>query len=277
MANSPPSWSSRPTFPESVPTTVVERNATRLPETLPKSGAETFGQGDESLALDNLGSTGAIQGGLGSINRWSESTLSSRDSLQRVDHDGANLFAESNFGEFGSRILSLSSASDTDSRKLSQADHPHSRSYGLSRASDNSQYLATGPRPSLSEPSKESPDPEGRIHQPSVDYSTDHSPLSQGQAVNGRHHPTRLESRSFSSAKGLQDGQHQGVSQKAILSKALQKANTAVLLDNAANVGGAIEAYSDACELLELVMLRNNGADDEKVRLEEIVRSFFPN
>jgi hypothetical protein len=67
-----------------------------------------------------------------------------------------------------------------------------------------------------------------------------------------------------------------GLSQKAMLSKALQKANTAVLLDNAANFKGAIEAYNDACHLLELVMLRSSGGDDEKLKLQEIVRYVTP-
>lgn len=58
-----------------------------------------------------------------------------------------------------------------------------------------------------------------------------------------------------------------------MLSKALQKANTAVLLDNAANFEGAIEAYSDACHLLQLVMQRSNGGDEEKLKLQEIVSS----
>jgi hypothetical protein len=61
-----------------------------------------------------------------------------------------------------------------------------------------------------------------------------------------------------------------GQTQKAMLSKALQKANTAVLLDNAANFEGAMEAYSDACNLLQLVMLRSNGGDEEKHKLQEI-------
>jgi chromosome condensin MukBEF MukE localization factor len=56
-----------------------------------------------------------------------------------------------------------------------------------------------------------------------------------------------------------------------MLSKALQKANTAVLLDNAANFEGAIEAYQDACQLLQLVMVRSSGTDDEKSKLQEIV------
>ena len=51
---------------------------------------------------------------------------------------------------------------------------------------------------------------------------------------------------------------------KQMLSRALQKANTAVLLDNAQNFEGALEAYSDACRLLQLVMDRSNGADDRR-------------
>lgn len=59
-------------------------------------------------------------------------------------------------------------------------------------------------------------------------------------------------------------------SQKAMLSKALQKANTAVLLDNAQNFEGAMEAYSEACALLQQVMLRSAG-DQDKRKLEAIV------
>ncbi|KAF2770356.1 hypothetical protein EJ03DRAFT_66474 [Teratosphaeria nubilosa] len=56
---------------------------------------------------------------------------------------------------------------------------------------------------------------------------------------------------------------------KAMLSKALQKANTAVLLDNAQNFEGALEAYSDACRLLQQVMDRSSGFDDKR-KLETI-------
>ena len=59
-------------------------------------------------------------------------------------------------------------------------------------------------------------------------------------------------------------------SQKAMLSKALQKANHAVLLDNAQNFEGAMEAYGDACDLLQQVMIRSSGDDDRK-KLEAIV------
>ncbi|KAH8820976.1 hypothetical protein F5884DRAFT_69713 [Xylogone sp. PMI_703] len=62
-------------------------------------------------------------------------------------------------------------------------------------------------------------------------------------------------------------------SQKAMLSKALQKANTAVLLDNAQNYEGAMLAYSEACELLHQVMLRTAG-DDDRGKLEAIRNTY---
>lgn len=54
-----------------------------------------------------------------------------------------------------------------------------------------------------------------------------------------------------------------------MLSKALQKANTAVLLDNAQNFEGALEAYGDACRLLQQVTDRSSGQDDKR-KLEAI-------
>ncbi|PBP25052.1 hypothetical protein BUE80_DR003959 [Diplocarpon rosae] len=63
------------------------------------------------------------------------------------------------------------------------------------------------------------------------------------------------------------------VSQKAMLSKALQKANTAVLLDNAQNFEGAMQAYSEACALLQQVMLRSSG-DDDRRKLEAIRNTY---
>jgi hypothetical protein len=57
---------------------------------------------------------------------------------------------------------------------------------------------------------------------------------------------------------------------KAMLSKALQQAHRAVLLDNAHNFEGAIEAYSEACELLHQVLIRST-ADEERRKLDQIV------
>ncbi|KAI4164865.1 MAG: hypothetical protein LQ342_001498 [Letrouitia transgressa] len=64
-------------------------------------------------------------------------------------------------------------------------------------------------------------------------------------------------------------------SQKAMLSKALQKANHAVTLDNAQNFEGAMDAYGDACALLQKVMLRSSG--DEDRRKLEAVRNTYSN
>lgn len=57
---------------------------------------------------------------------------------------------------------------------------------------------------------------------------------------------------------------------KTMLSRALQKANTAVLLDNAQNFEGAMEAYEDACKLLQQVMIRSSQEDDRR-KLDAIV------
>lgn len=84
--------------------------------------------------------------------------------------------------------------------------------------------------------------------------------------------PRREQHKTESSSTSPQRSRRQpGSSQKATLSKALQKANTAVLLDNAANFEGAIEAYQEACELLQFVLERSNGGDVEKYKLQEIV------
>ena len=57
--------------------------------------------------------------------------------------------------------------------------------------------------------------------------------------------------------------------QRTVLSRALAKANTAVLLDNAHNFEGAIEAYAEACQLLHQAMHRTSGEADKK-KLETI-------
>ncbi|KAL9093499.1 MAG: hypothetical protein Q9165_003894 [Trypethelium subeluteriae] len=61
---------------------------------------------------------------------------------------------------------------------------------------------------------------------------------------------------------------------KAMLSKALEKANTAVVLDNAQNFEGAIEAYRDACRLLQSVMERSSGEEDKR-KLEAIRQTYL--
>lgn len=64
--------------------------------------------------------------------------------------------------------------------------------------------------------------------------------------------------------------QHRSPSQRAMLSSALQKANTAVLLDNAGNIEGAMGAYRDACTLLQQAMSRAE-LDEDRAQLQSIV------
>ncbi|KAL8733494.1 MAG: hypothetical protein Q9166_002121 [cf. Caloplaca sp. 2 TL-2023] len=83
------------------------------------------------------------------------------------------------------------------------------------------------------------------------------------------------ESEESASASDWHDRKRKEPSQKAMLSKALQKANHAVLLDNAQNFEGAMDAYGDACALLQKVMLRSSGDEDRKKL--EAVRTTYSN
>ena len=57
---------------------------------------------------------------------------------------------------------------------------------------------------------------------------------------------------------------HRSPTQKTMLARALTKANTAVLLDNAQNFEGAVDAYVEACDLLQQVMARSGDLEDRK-------------
>jgi hypothetical protein len=91
---------------------------------------------------------------------------------------------------------------------------------------------------------------------------------------------SRDHHRSESNASAILEDNYQGTpprsrekrekDKKTMLSRALQKANTAVLLDNAQNFEGAMEAYEDACKLLQQVMIRSSAEEDRR-KLDAIV------
>ncbi|KAK4191019.1 hypothetical protein QBC35DRAFT_520953 [Podospora australis] len=62
-------------------------------------------------------------------------------------------------------------------------------------------------------------------------------------------------------------------SQKAMLSKALEKANTAVQLDNVQNFEAARRAYAEACGVLQQVLKRTAGEEDRR-KLEAIHETY---
>lgn len=108
-------------------------------------------------------------------------------------------------------------------------------------------------------------------HKPSDRRSSQNAP--NRKRVNSAKSNGTTEEESSASDHRRQSGRSQrrrAPSQKALLSKALAKANHAVVLDGRQNVEGAILAYGDACNLLRQVMIRSSG-DDDRRKLEAVV------
>lgn len=189
--------------------------------------------------------TSPIREGLGSLNRWSQSTTSSRSvSDYTAHHRGSSKASMSNYSpQRGTALGELPEISLPELRasQMFSSDTNNHLDLSFTASSDIFQNSATG--------------------------NNQFDSYDQPQAT---YHPNDPRSSELS-MDGDADGRQ---TQKAMLSKALQKANTAVLLDNAANFEGAMEAYTEACQLLQLVMLRSSGGDEEKLKLQEIVCFF---
>jgi hypothetical protein len=110
-----------------------------------------------------------------------------------------------------------------------------------------------------------------------VDFNLGAPPPGRNRAGSNSTRNSHGRAPSHASKKSVDDMARQkdpkDKDRKAMLSRALQKAHTAVLLDNAQNYEGAIEAYSDACDLLQQVLVRST-ADEERRKLEQIVSIF---
>ncbi|EIT77405.1 hypothetical protein Ao3042_06382 [Aspergillus oryzae 3.042] len=222
-----------------------------------------------------------IQEGLGSLNRWSQSTSSSKgspkyDSYHKgipfkasVDHDYTSPKARASPERNAISGLSPLVAAPTNNESPLQGHH----SSDSIATGHYMRVLELGDHSNFSASSTNAVDPASshQDHLPlgssSIAASLFQNPWSRSgadaQAVN-------QNSQMLTGREQHHGKRRRGHSQKAMLSKALQKANTAVLLDNAANFEGAMEAYNDACQLLQLVMLRSSGGEDEKSKLQEI-------
>ena len=158
-----------------------------------------------------------------------------------------------------------------------EADARHGTTAGASRPS-------TGLRPSVPTPrdtTAKLAQSAGHRHAASRDHSRSQSKdhdrsgsRDHSRSTSKDHH----RSESNTSAR-LDDGysgtpprarERREKDKKTMLSRALQKANTAVLLDNAQNFEGAMEAYEDACKLLQQVMIRSSQEEDRR-KLDAIV------
>ncbi|PLB42397.1 uncharacterized protein BDW47DRAFT_114623 [Aspergillus candidus] len=224
-----------------------------------------------------------IQGGLGTLNRWSQSTTSSKSSIIFAGHQ-RNISSTSTFD---AAIIS-----PPNNGPVFQGQHgfQHQMTHDQAGASLLGSLEVDAPtvpdatnaawqQPDLTPTNHELKssdlfkDPWSHTRNPGFKAADDLGPLlaeSQDTIVS-EGETSIFDDLNTSLADGKKnDKRRKGHSQKAMLSKALQKANTAVLLDNAANFEGAMEAYNDACRLLQLVMLRSNGGEDEKLKLQEI-------
>ncbi|KAL4889121.1 hypothetical protein BDV59DRAFT_205541 [Aspergillus ambiguus] len=247
------------TSPSGLPTSSF---ADRPADTSSDTTGNASGSGTETPTISTHGPTilpqsspgkDNIKEGLASLNRWSQSTTSSAPASPRTGLSPART---------GARTAELPQRDDDDLPKL------HLPEIGA-LPSLSSGIIGTAPWQNEAPPESENmfQDPWLKPTQHTKGSSSDSIGIP-GQTFhrNGDSVDAGLPFRNNQS----HDRRKKSHSQKAMLSKALQKANTAVLLDNAANFEGAMEAYNDACQLLQLVMLRSSGGEDEKLKLQEI-------
>lgn len=176
---------------------------------------------------------------------------------------------------FGDRWKALSSL--TLRNPVQQQQQPVAGSFVAARTSSQ-RHPAPSPTLESSRPSG-SADPAVSLYSARGSSRLNH--LERYQISQRRHSRNRDEAgrgstgtegeSSASSARSLaRPNKKKAPSQKAMLSKALQKAKHAVLLDNAQNFEGAMVAYGDACALLKQVMARSS-TDEDRRKLEAVV------
>lgn len=266
------------------------------------TASEASGQGDSVLAFGNPGTANTVREELGSVN-WSQSTSSSRTPPEYTVHSLADSSKKSGAGDSYLLKVPVSPTRDTAFNKPAQGSTPPTDHNGTRL--DN--YSVQNPAPGFAEqpadigtispthgPFRSSDrlltlhsaiQQTGFTHEGSafetesarpfaIDSSTNYISKPTSQASSGPGFVGRERSPSPTNRERVHGKQQQSSSQKAMLSKALQKANTAVLLDNAANFEGAMKAYDDACQLLQLVLLSSNGSHDEKLKLQEICDTY---
>ena len=129
----------------------------------------------------------------------------------------------------------------------------------------------------------ESPGPPESVYSPRTASRLKHVSRRSSQNGNHRHRDDTTQgsgttegesSASDNRARADRVQKRKAPSQKAILSRALQKAHHAVTLDQHSNFEGAMHAYQDACILLQKVMIRSSGLEDRQ-KLDAVVSSWL--
>ncbi len=170
-------------------------------------------------------------------------------------------------------LLTASTSSPSTALLLSAATHSNAPSfYERPWTADPASIDLAQPRRSASRRSSDTTESPTTI--PSVGGRRRSTSIKRRDAVDRErdagHSRPHLQSKGNGGKASSRRGSKKRPSQRDMLSKALQKANTAVLLDNAQNFQGAMEAYSEACNLLQEVMLRSS-EDEDRRKLEAIV------
>ncbi|PSR76861.1 hypothetical protein BD289DRAFT_486747 [Coniella lustricola] len=257
-------------------------------------------------------SLGGLSDGFRNLNRWSVSTASSRASnatpvtksrfSRRLSIDSTTLFSQSptsprrlhknrlppstaSIGQSQSSIPPLESLPPIVT--LPSLDQEDFGQAVLARQENNTTSArGHGRVPSLGQPSPYRSMSAARATTP--DPTLPRSAFNRDFANSGTMSQSEDASPVF--VRGHQRGRSQGFksstdsaaspksrvkqpSQKAMLSKALQKANAAVQLDNAQNFDAARSAYCEACDLLQQVLERTPGNEDKK-KLDAIRRTY---
>lgn len=253
-----------------------------------------------SASHSRSNSVSGVRDGIGNLNRWSQSTASSKESPDKRSSTFSRRMSFSNIEQSPSRlrkarpslgspqydsaqpvdgsavqlppIISLPSlqqaVNDSVAPLTTTATPPTAAVYPGAGGRDyfGSSWDGFASRGN-SRARSDSVDPLRPV--PATNSPPRHRAVDSRGHSRNRSQAEKSSGGTVSSTRSRRHGTKQP-SQKAMLSKALQKANTAVLLDNAQNFEGAIGAYSEACELLAQVMSRSSG-DDDKKKLEAIV------
>ncbi|RJE21151.1 hypothetical protein PHISCL_06526 [Aspergillus sclerotialis] len=244
----------------------------------PTSTMHSIGSEEANPSTKVLANTSFIKEGLGSLNRWSQSTTSSKSPPNNYVGHCRGISTISGYCDYGDLSAPndlVNSANNNLDWQVSQtvdtnSIDPRSRSPHGSISSQTGLIMTnlSGNLPPNRPGEGNTYGMKTRQHKVVNDFPG--CVLEPNQNSNETAPTIGDDMPPFIDDENSRERRHRGHSQKAMLSKALQKANTAVLLDNAANFEGAMDAYNEACQLLQLVMFRSNGGSGEKLRLQEI-------
>lgn len=180
-------------------------------------------------------------------------------------------------------ILSPLTYSSTEPDYFGNGWHSRSSKHnvGMKRPTPSTSSNVNIHQPLTSDQSRSpsSPGPPDSVYSPRIAARLRHASRRVSQSA--YHRPRDIHSKGSGTTEGESSAsdnrarfekglKRKAPSQKAMLSKALQKAHHAVTLDQHSNYEGAMHAYQEACALLQKVMIRSSGIED-RMKLDAVV------